>query len=235
MLLKFSFGAPLSMKVEDDEMADTSDDKLLTNAGAGDQNAAAALFSRHRDRLRRMVRLRLDRSLQARLDPSDVLQDVYIEFAKSVAAYAQQPEAPLFLWLRMLTERKLHYLHRTHLGTKQRDTRREVSLHRGSLPQASSAMLAARLLGKFTSPSIAAMRLELKIRIEEALNRMEVMDREVLALRHYEQLTNAETAKTLGISEAAASARFVRALRRLKDILAGVPGIVDSGTNREAK
>ena len=216
-------------------MPNENDDDLLAIAGGGDMAAAAILFARHRDRLRRMVRLRLDSRLQSRLDPSDVLQDVYLEFSKTVAAYAQQPDAPLFLWLRMLTERKLHYLHRMHLGSKIRDTRREVSLHRGSLPQASSAMLAAQLLGKFTSPSIAAMRIELKIRIEEVLNGMEAMDREVLALRHYEQLTNAETAKTLGISEAAASVRFVRALRRLKDILASIPGIAEPDSDRKDK
>ncbi len=212
-------------------MPPESDDELLAIAGAGDKNAAAVLFARHRERLRRMVRLRLDGRLQSRLDPSDVLQDVYLEFAKTVEAYAQQPDAPLFLWLRMLTERKLHYLHRMHLGSKIRDSRREVSLHRGSLPQASSAMLAAQLLGKFTSPSIAAMRIEVKIRIEETLNSMDAMDREILALRHYEQLTNAEAAKTLGISEAAASIRFIRALRRLKNILTAIPGIVELDTD----
>ena len=108
-----------------------------------------------------------------------------------------------------------------------RDARREVSLHAGPLPQASSISLAAQLLGRVSTPSHAAMRAELQIQVQEALNAMEPLDREVLALRHFEQLSNRETAQVLGLSEAAARNRFVRALRRLKDILARIPGFLD--------
>jgi RNA polymerase sigma-70 factor (ECF subfamily) len=185
------------------------------------------LFFRHRDRLRRMVQLRMDRRLQGRLDPSDVLQESYLEFARCLAQYLQNPELPFFLWLRCLTGRKLQALHRHHLGTRARDAGRELSLHRGALPQASSVSLAAQLLGRYTTPSHAAIRAELQIRVQEALNSMDPIDREVLALRHYEQLTNTETAQVLGLSEAAASNRFVRALKRLKSILMTVPGLLD--------
>jgi RNA polymerase sigma-70 factor (ECF subfamily) len=204
---------------------DTPD--LLRQAAAGDARALGGLFDRHRDRLRRMVQVRLDRRLQGRIDPSDVLQEAYLEFARSLADYLRNPAVPFFLWLRFLTGMKLQALHRKHLGTKARDAGREVSLHRGAAPRASSASLAAQLLGRHTTPSQAAVRAELRARVREALNGMEPLDREVLALRHFEQLSNAETAEVLGIGETAASNRFVRALKRLREALLSVPGLVD--------
>jgi RNA polymerase sigma-70 factor (ECF subfamily) len=105
-----------------------------------------------------------------------------------------------------------------------RDAGREVSLYRDALPAASSAALAGRLLGRLTSPSQAAIRAERVIRLQEALNSLDPVDREVLALRHFEQLTAAETARVLGISEEAAAKRYIRALKRLKQILARMPG-----------
>jgi RNA polymerase sigma-70 factor (ECF subfamily) len=207
---------------------DTGDSSaLLRRAGQGDKSALAELFCLYRARLRCMVELRLDRRLQGRIDPSDVLQDAYLELSRSVADYLRKPALPFFLWLRMITGRKLQALHRHHLGTKSRDAGREVSLYRGALPQASSVSLAAQLLGRLTSPSHAAMRAELQVRVQEALNSLDPLDREVLALRHYEQLNNAETAQVLGVSDTAASNRFVRALKRLKTILSpgtGFPG-----------
>jgi RNA polymerase sigma-70 factor (ECF subfamily) len=198
---------------------------LLHRAGQGDQQALGDLFASHRSRLRRMVQLRLDRRLQGRLDPSDVLQEAYLEFARSLAEYLRNPQVPIFLWLRLITGRKLQALHRHHLGTRARDAGREVSLQRGPLPEASSVSLAAQLLGRFTTPSQQAVRAELQIHIQEALNSMDPIDREVLALRHFEQLSNSETAQVLNLSEAAASNRFVRALKRLKAILMSVPGL----------
>jgi RNA polymerase sigma-70 factor (ECF subfamily) len=211
---------------------------LLQRAGQGDSQALGALFARHRDRLRRMVQLRLDRRLQGRIDSSDVLQEAFLELSKSLADYLRNPVLPFFLWLRLLTGRKLQALHRHHLGTRMRDAGREVSLHRGALPEASSVSLASQLLGRYVAPSQAAIRAELQLRVQEALNGMEPLDREVLALRHFEQLSNAETAQVLGVSEAAASNRFVRALKRLKTILTSTPGFLDpplgEGTARKA-
>jgi len=195
--------------------------ETLRRAAAGDAAALGQAFSQHRARLRRMVQLRLDRRLQGRIDPSDVLQEAYLEVARSLADYLRDPQIPFYLWVRFVTGRKLQAIHRHHLGTQARDAGREVSLHRGALPQASSVSLAEQLLGRFASPSEAVIKAELRLRVQEALNGMDPIDREVLALRSFEELSNAETAQVLGIGEAAASHRFVRALRRLKALLAG--------------
>lgn len=198
--------------------------RLLRNAEAGDEQAWGVLFARHRDRLKRMVAIRLDRRLQGRIDPSDIIQEAYLEASTHLASYLRQPDVPFFLWLRGVTGNKLLELHRRHLGTQMRDAGREVSLYHGTLPETSSAALAAQLLGHATRPSEAAIRAELKIRLQEALNSMDPLDREVLALRHFEQLSTNETAKVLGISAAAAGKRYVRALKRLKEILDVLPG-----------
>ena len=171
-----------------------------------------------------MVALRLDQRLQGRLDASDVIQEAYLEASARLPEYLRQPALPFFLWLRFLTGQKMLELHRRHLGAHMRDAAREVSLYRGALPETSSAALAAQLLGHDTRPSEAAIRAERKIRLQEALNVMEPLDREVLALRHFEQLNNAETAQALGLQESAASKRYVRALKKLKDILTSLPG-----------
>ena len=198
--------------------------RLLQRARGGDAEALGELFSRHRDRLRRMVDLRLDWRLRARIDPSDVIQEAYLEVAGRLDDYLRDPKIPLFLWLRLVVGEQLVNLHRRHLGAQMRDPRREVSLFQEPLPQASSAALAAQLLGKFTTPSQAAVRAERLIRLQEAINCLEALDREVLALRHFEQLSRAETAQALGVTEEAAAKRYVRALKRLKDVLAQMPG-----------
>jgi RNA polymerase sigma-70 factor (ECF subfamily) len=205
---------------------DPSDlDDLLRRARSGDQAALAELFTRYCDRLRQMVCLRLDRRLQGRLDPSDVLQEAFLDFARRLPEYAANPALPFFLWLRGLTGQRLIDLHRQHLGAKMRDAAQEVSLYRGALPQASSVSLAAQLLGRLTSASQAAIRAETQIRVQEALNSLDPLDREVLALRHFEMLSNDETAQVLGIKKSAASNRYIRALKKLKDILAGLHGL----------
>src|SRR5262249_40480883 len=139
------------------------DDDLLGRAKAGDPHALADLFDRHRGRLRHLVRLRLDRRLAGRLDPSDVLQEAFVEASKRLASPARERPLPPFLWLRLVTGQVLIDLHRRHLGTKMRDAALEISLHRGSLPQASSLSLAELLLGRLTSPTRAAQRAELQL------------------------------------------------------------------------
>src|SRR5215470_6933231 len=201
--------------------------ELLRRLGDGDAQAVAELFARYRDRLRRMVRLRMDRRLQGRIDPSDVLQEAFLDVAKRSAEYTANPSMPPYLWLRFLTGQRLLALHRQHLGAKMRDAGQEVSLHRGAIPQASSASLAAQLLGRLTSPTQAAIRAELQLRLQEVLNAMDPVDREVLVLRHFEELSNSETAEVLGLQKSAASYRYVRALKRLKEILASIPGFFD--------
>lgn len=197
-------------------------DDLLCRARAGDPRALAALFDRYKGRLQHMVRLRLDRRLAGRLDVSDVLQEAYLEADRRFAEYLRGPSIPIYLWLRLVAGQKLTDLHRHHLGAKMRDAGLEVSLHRGALPQASSISLAELLLGRLTSPTRAARRAEMQLRMQEGLNRMDPIDREVLVLRHFEELSNAETAQVLGLEKSAASNRYIRALKRLKDVLGGV-------------
>lgn len=201
------------------EMINESELDELRQAVQGECASLAAVFARHRARLRRMVQLRIDRRLQGRVDPSDVLQDAYIEVSRSLPEYLNDPQIPFYLWLRFITGRKLQAIHRYHLGVKARDAGREVSLHQGGLPQANSASLAEQLLGRYSSPSQTLAKAELRLRVQEALNGMDAIDREILALRIFEELSNAESARVLGIGEAAASHRFMRALRRLKKLL----------------
>src|SRR5262245_25766631 len=196
-------------------------DRLL---GQGDAAAWGQLLDRHRGLLRRMLALRLDHRLQGRIDPSDVIQEAYLEATERKDEYFRQRTMPFYLWLRLLAGQRLLILHRRHLGAHARDASREVTLVRGAMPEASSAALAAQLLGRECRPSEVSIRAEIKLRLQEALNEMEPLDREVLALRHFEQLSNSETARVLQINKAAASKRYVRALRKLKEILASRPG-----------
>jgi len=188
----------------------------------GDQQALAAVFALHRDALRRMVRWRLDRRLNGRVDPSDVLQEVYIDALHRIQDFVDKPTMPLALWLRLLTGRRLLELHRQHLGAQMRDAGLEISLERGQWPAATADQLVAHLSGQFTSPSQALMRVEKEARLIEALNQMDPVDREVLVLRHFEELSNNEVAGLFGIGKAAASNRYVRALGRLREVLAGL-------------
>ena len=202
--------------------------RLLERARAGDKQALNELIGRHRARLRRMVELRLDRRLQSRIDASDVIQEAYVEVVGRLGEYLSEPSYPLFLWLRLIVGERLLKLHRHHLGTQMRDAELEVSIYRGALPAASSAALAAQLLGKHTSPTQAAMRAERMLRVQEALNTLDPFDREVLSLRHFEEMSLTETALTLGIEQAAAAKRYIRALKRLKAVLNTMPGGLES-------
>ncbi len=198
--------------------------KVLERAAQGDKSALSALLTRHRERLRRMVALRMDQRLQGRIDASDVIQEAYLEAWMRLTEYLRNPTMPFFLWLRLLTAQRLVTLHRKHFGVQMRDPAMEVSLYQEGLLGTSSAALAAQLLGQDTRPSEAAIRAEMKVRLQEVLNSMDPLDREVLALRHFEQLSRAEIAHLLQIREAAVSKRYIRALKRLKDLLSSMPG-----------
>lgn len=210
-------------------MADTHDDitSLLEQAAAGGAGALAELFAHYRKQLRQMIRLRLDRRLSRRVDPSDVLQEAYLDVVQQFPAYQRRPEMPFFLWLRLVTGQRLARVHRQHLGAGLRDVSREVSLYHGALPQPSSVVLAAQLLGKLTSPSQAMMRAEMQLQLQTVLNDMAPLDREIIALRHFEELSNAEAAAVLGLSKTAASNRYLRALARLQKVLENIPGFLD--------
>ncbi len=193
----------------------------------GDSQALAELFAHHGAGLRRMVALRLDHRLNGRVSPSDVLQEAYIDALKRVPHYLARPDLPFLGWLRLIVGQRLVEVHRQHLGAQARDVRQELPLQRGVWPGASSTCLAAQLVGHLTSPSQAAMRHESLAQLEGALNSMDPLDREVLVLRHFEELSNNEVAQLLGIQKAAASKRYVRALGRLKEILSAIPGFLD--------
>jgi RNA polymerase sigma-70 factor (ECF subfamily) len=197
---------------------------LIKRLRSGDPDALAKLFDHYRTRLRRMVQLRLDPRLRGRLDASDVLQEAYLDVAHDLPAYLVEAKLKPLLWLRLHVGRRLMMLHRHHLGTRMRDASLEVSLFSNAMPEASSVALAMMLLGRLTSPSQAALRAERLVRVQEAVNGLDAVDREVLALRHFEQLGRAETAAVLGISEEAGAKRYLRALKRLKDAMATLPG-----------
>ncbi len=190
----------------------------------GDRGALAALFAKHRDRRRRMVELRIDARLRAWREPSDVVQEAFLDVVRDFNAYLADPKLPPLLWLRLHVGRRLMTLHRRHLGTKMRDAGLRISLYQNALPRASSATLASMLLGRLTSPARAAQQAERLLRVQEALNSLGPIDREVLALRHFEQLGRSETAQVLGITQDASAKRHFRALKRLGDALATMPG-----------
>ncbi len=165
------------------------DDDLLQQLEAGDQDAFSNLMERHRARLKRMVRLRMNSRLQGCLDESDIIQETAIQASRSLSDYLKDRPLPLFIWLRRIATQKLIDAHRVHLGAQKRSADLEVSIgQRG--PQLSSASLAAHLIGGLTSPSRAAIRIEVCDRVQEALNNLQPIDREILALRHFEQLNN---------------------------------------------
>jgi RNA polymerase sigma-70 factor (ECF subfamily) len=206
---------------------DNTDDALLpalAAAAAGDSACWGELVCRHHDRLRRMVALRLDPRVRARVDPSDVLQETYLEAARRLHDYLRDRPLPFFLWLRQLAGTRLAKLNRRHLGAARRDARREVRLLPGGVPGASSVALADQLLAPGSRPSETAARGELRERLLDALEQMDALDREVLALRHFEQLTNGEAARALGLTAGAASKRYIRALEKLRALVAGAGG-----------
>jgi RNA polymerase sigma-70 factor (ECF subfamily) len=200
------------------------DDELLRLAAAGDGESWQSLVGRSRDRLRRVVAFRLDPRMRGRVDPSDVLQDAYLAAWRDLRSYLDRPEIPFFLWLRGIAGNKLLELHRHHLGTQMRDPRREVSIHGGATSETTTTALAAQLIVDLTHASEEVARRELKLRLHEAIEAMDPLDREVLALRYFEQLSPAETARVLGIKEKAAGVRYLRAVRRLKEILHSLGG-----------
>jgi RNA polymerase sigma-70 factor, ECF subfamily len=192
---------------------------LVRRAAAGETRGWSNLVGRYRTQLQRMVAVRLDRRIQRRLNASDVVQEACLEAAEHLAGYVRDPRMPFLVWLRAITTNKLLELHRNHLGAHMRNAAREVHIDDSPNLHSSSPALAERLATNRTGPSEAAIRAELKVCLDEALNNLDPGDREVLQLRHFEQLSNLETAERLKVDQAAASKRYVRALERLKKLL----------------
>lgn len=198
---------------------------LLRRAGEHDPLAVAELMARYRERLRTMVRLRLDRRLRGRFASRTILQDVFDDCARRIDEYFANPSSSFFLWLRQRVGQYLQAIHRQHLGAAA-DAGQELSLYRGALPEVNSMSLAAQLVGDRPAHQ-AATRADMLLRLQDALNGMAPMEREVLALYHFEELNDEESAAVLGIDQPTAMLRYVRALKRLKEILNGIPGFFD--------
>jgi RNA polymerase sigma-70 factor (ECF subfamily) len=198
---------------------------LVDRLRAGDHQALGELFSTHRERLSRLVNFRLSPRLFGRVDVEDVLQESYLAAASRLAHFVSNPSSSFFVWLRLVVLQTLTDLQRMHLGAKMRDAHREVSLQDAPRTPGTSQSLAAHLLANLTSPSQVAILAELADKLEVALETMSPTDREILALRHFEELSNQETAEVLGIEPKAASIRYIRALKRLKEICSQMPGL----------
>jgi RNA polymerase sigma-70 factor (ECF subfamily) len=191
-----------------------------------DGQALEELFALHRDRLRKMVRLRLDRRLRGQLSSSTVLQEVYRDACGRIDEYLANPGQPVFLWLRRLTGEHIQALQRQHLGARVVDAGQEFSLYRGALPEVNSMQLAAQLIGD-RAANQSQVRADMLLRLQDALNSLDPLDREVLALCHFEELRDEEVAAVLSIDKTMATLRYVKALKRLKEILKSIPGFFE--------
>jgi len=200
---------------------------ILRRAASGDQAALDDVLSPYRHRLKQMVRLRISQQIQGRVDESDVIQETYLQASQGLREYVEDPRMPFYLWLRHIAFQKLVDAHRRHIGAQVRDAGRDICLYSGAPASATTTALAAQLLGRFSSPSQHAVKAEMRIQVQQALESLDPIDREVLVLRHFEQLSTAETAQILEISKSGATSRYLRALKRLKEELASIPGLFD--------
>ncbi len=197
---------------------ETGTQQLIERAQAGDEQALADLFNSYKERLSRMIRLRLDQRVKSRIDEDDVLQDVFIELTRRLREYSQATELPFFLWLRLTTGEILIDLHRKHLGAEMRTVHRELRIHR-KVPNASTFFLASKLAGQFTSVDRNLIREEVLQKLENAINQMDEGDREVLAMRHFEELSADDIAITLGLTRSGVLKRLTRSLRKLREAI----------------
>lgn len=205
----------------------TESPELVNRVIHGDVDALADLFAIHRPRLWRMVHFRLDSRLSGRVDADDIIQEAWIRAVDRIDSFLRDASRSTYIWFRMIVTQTMVDLHRRHVGAQKRSAAKDVSIHGGWSSDSTSVSLARHLLGHLTSPSAAAVRAELSKQLEAALITMSEIDREVLALRHFEELTNSETAMVLEMTEQAASARYVRALARLRHVLQAIPGFMD--------
>ncbi len=191
---------------------------------SGDRDALAEAFQSEHARLWNMIHFRMDARLMSRLDPDDVLQDAFLA-AHARLSHFLNSKVSLIIWLRSIVLQTLIDLHRQHLGVQQRDASREISLQIQPAGDGTSVCLAAALSGAFTSPSHVAMRNEAHASLSQGLNQLNEREREIIALRHFELLTNSEVAEALDIQPKNASIRYVRAMMSLKTILesSGIP------------
>lgn len=207
--------------------------ELVNRVLRGDQDALAELFAIHHQKLWRMVNFRMHQRLRGRVDADDVLQEAFINAAQRIDHFLSDASRSVFIWLRLVVSQTLVDVHRRHLMTQMRDANREFSIESGWSSESTSFSLSFHLLGHLTSPSQAALRVELSQQLSRALSTVNAVDQEVLALRHFEELTNSETAQVLNMSEQAASIRYIRALTRLRGIMSAIPGFLDDSSEMD--
>jgi len=200
-------------------------DELVVRVIGGDRAALAELFEAYRPRLRRVVQFRLHPRLQGRVDADDVLQDAWLRAEKRIPSFLSEASRSCFVWFRMIVSQALIDLHRRHLGADKRDPRKECSIDGRWSSESTASSLSYHLSAHLPSPSSAAAAAESAALLDQALGGLGDLDREVLVLRHFEELSNGETAIVLGITEQAASMRYVRALDRLRAVLNAFPGM----------
>ena len=193
--------------------------ELLNVAKGGDAEAGGQALERHRDALRRLVQMRLDRKVQQRVDVSDVVQDVMIEASQRLEDYLKNPVMPFHLWLRHMARDRIIDMHRRHRVSAKRSVDREQPLAINATGDHSTMELAAQICDAEMTPAAAATMRELAVRFEAAIDQLDDNDREVVLMRHFEQLTNQEVAQALDLSEPAASMRYLRAIRRLRQLI----------------
>jgi len=192
-------------------------DQLLHRVAAGEPTAAATLLTRHEARLRRMVEMRLDARLASRLDPSDIVQDVMVEAHKRLARYVERREIPFYPWLRAIAWDKLIEMNRRHIAAERRSVRREAD--RLNLSGDSEMILINRLAATTRTPNDQLIQREITARVRQAIDGLKPLDREVIVLRHLEELSFPETAAVLQLSESAVYSRYRRAIERLHRVL----------------
>ncbi len=203
------------------------EEALIRQATLGDELALTALFDFYRPRLWRLVNFRLDSRLQGRVDPDDVLQESWLNARSRSEHFVREGSGSRFIWFRMIVTQTLIDVHRRHLESDKRSAAREQKSLGGWAAASTSISLADHLLGNMTSPSQALLRAELSSQLDTALKTLSELDQEVLALRHFEELSNLETAEVLNLTEQAASVRYVRALQRLKHVLVKLPAFAE--------
>ena len=199
--------------------------ELLVEAGRGEGAAVNKLLERHRAALRKLIQLRLDRQVARRVDASDIVQDVLLEANGRLREYLDDPQMPFHLWLRHLAKDRIIDMHRRHRGAQRRSLDRERSLASPQFGDQSSFDLASQLVGSELTPAAAAIRQELQARFLVAIEQLDDDDREIVLMRHFEQLGNSEAATALGMTPAAAGMRHLRALRKLRAILGERPSL----------
>jgi len=193
--------------------------ELLADAREGNADARDNLLQRHRDSLRRMIEMRLDRRIQQRVDASDIVQEVLVDANRRLEDYLANPKMPFHLWLRHMAKDRIIDAHRRHRVSSKRSVDREQNMNVGFNMDQSSIDLAAQLCDNTTTPGAAATMQELHQRFEAAVEDLDPQDREVVIMRHFEQLSNQDVAAALDLTPAAASMRYLRAIRRLRALL----------------